>query len=341
MAMLVTTPYSSAPSTESALSINRTNLLNALGLYLPWNADPTLWSPEQSAIADQIIKSGERMFYQPERLPGEHSVHTWSFLNQDLNLPVVAPYSTGTVVITAGAVTLTGGTWPTWAAAGWLTVGGSDYEVSARTSNTVITLEDTTASAAAGSSFKLEQWQYALPNDYGHFLENSLKFRPDSQTWYRVKLTGAGEIFAKRQVDWATSLSLEQSLLAAHNPRQRDADTGPRFDLLLWPTPTRAGIITGPYYANPYAIGPTDPYPMGGQPHAETLLEAVLAAAELRMNDERTVHRETLKERLWASVALDRRTNTPKFFGYNGDRSSGSYDDHRHVGQYVTYNHQL
>jgi hypothetical protein len=56
-------------------------------------------------------------------------------------------YTTGTIVYDhAGGtpdrkVTLTGGTWPLWAASGVITISGVDYTVDARTSGTVITLE--------------------------------------------------------------------------------------------------------------------------------------------------------------------------------------------------------
>ena len=57
-------------------------------------------------------------------------------------------YSTGTVAISSGVVTLSGGTFPTWAAEGVLGVGEELYQIKSRDSNTQITLYDTTATAS-------------------------------------------------------------------------------------------------------------------------------------------------------------------------------------------------
>ena len=64
-------------------------------------------------------------------------------------------YSTGTVAISSGVVTLSGGTFPTWAAEGVLGVGEELYQIKSRDSNTQITLYDTTATASGGTSFIL------------------------------------------------------------------------------------------------------------------------------------------------------------------------------------------
>jgi hypothetical protein len=54
-------------------------------------------------------------------------------------------YTTGTVEILWGIVTLTGGTWPYWAAGGKITVASTSYDVATRDSDTQLTLTDLTA----------------------------------------------------------------------------------------------------------------------------------------------------------------------------------------------------
>lgn len=66
-------------------------------------------------------------------------------------------YFTGTVTISSGVVTLANGTWPAWAATAAINVAGSLYNVSTRDSDTQLTLDDTSVSAAAGSSYALAQ----------------------------------------------------------------------------------------------------------------------------------------------------------------------------------------
>jgi hypothetical protein len=63
-------------------------------------------------------------------------------------------YSTGTVVVSGGVATLTGGTWPSWASnAGGATlrIGNRRYKVRTRTSDTVLALYDTSASESSSA----------------------------------------------------------------------------------------------------------------------------------------------------------------------------------------------
>lgn len=69
----------------------------------------------------------------------------------------ITEYSTGTITVVDGVVTLAGGTWPQWAAAGAITIDDetSLLNVSVRTSDTLLTLTNLTIQAAAGSSYVL------------------------------------------------------------------------------------------------------------------------------------------------------------------------------------------
>jgi hypothetical protein len=84
-----------------------------------------------------------------------YSAHPWSFFRPIAEITTTAPYTTGTVSIVAGVVTLTGGTWPTWAATGVLKISNGYYEVDSRDSSTQITLEDTSVAAAALTTYEL------------------------------------------------------------------------------------------------------------------------------------------------------------------------------------------
>lgn len=66
-------------------------------------------------------------------------------------------------------VTLTGGTWPTWASDGFLVVGDLCYKVDERKSATVVTLDDSLnpgADLAGGTAFSLCRDTYVLPEDF-------------------------------------------------------------------------------------------------------------------------------------------------------------------------------
>ena len=63
------------------------------------------------------------------------------------------PYSTGTVTVSSGVVTLDSGVFPSWAARGYFKVNGLTYTVSVRTDNTHITLDDLTVTASGGTAY--------------------------------------------------------------------------------------------------------------------------------------------------------------------------------------------
>lgn len=90
---------------------------------------------------------------------------TWSFLREVRRTTTNAPYSTGTVTYTHSTrtVTLTGGTFPDWAADGYSTLylGDTPYPVAARPTTTTLTL---TAGANPGADVSAES-EYTLYTD--------------------------------------------------------------------------------------------------------------------------------------------------------------------------------
>lgn len=103
-------------------------------------------------------------------------VHDWSFYKRNFSIPTSAPYITGTVqyLQTGGAtcerqLTLTGGTWPTWAAYGYVQVNQMAFQVSKYFSGSVIQLSDVNnpgSDITVDTPFTLYRDMYPLPNDY-------------------------------------------------------------------------------------------------------------------------------------------------------------------------------
>ena len=97
----------------------------------------------------------------------------WIYYYGRCRITTSAPYTTGTIEYdhTGGAyervVTLSGGTWPSWASLGTLVINNTPYEVSARKSATEITLTSGSnpgEDVAAGSTYTLFRDTYTLPN---------------------------------------------------------------------------------------------------------------------------------------------------------------------------------
>ncbi|HUR52922.1 MAG TPA: hypothetical protein VMZ71_02240 [Gemmataceae bacterium] len=105
-------------------------------------------------------------------IPGKHD---WAYLWALGRVTTSEPYSTGTVEFdyTGGLyermLTLTTGTWPDWAASGYVVIADVPYAVDERKSATVLTLTSAMnpgADVAAGTTYEIRRDQYALPTDF-------------------------------------------------------------------------------------------------------------------------------------------------------------------------------
>ncbi len=106
------------------------------------------------------------------RLP---TLHRWATYDATYKFATVATYTTGTIAYdhTGGAsermVTLTTGTWPTWADFGTIKISDVHYQVATRESSSIITLSPNSnpgADVASGTSYTLYRRSYPLPVDF-------------------------------------------------------------------------------------------------------------------------------------------------------------------------------
>lgn len=106
------------------------------------------------------------------------SMRDWRYLQRPHTFSSVANYTTGTVEYDheGGAspriVTLTTGTWPSWAVYGVLQLDSKFYRVQSRLSGTTLQIREEYnpgADVAAGSTFRLFREAYTLPLDYSSF----------------------------------------------------------------------------------------------------------------------------------------------------------------------------
>lgn len=182
-------------------------------------------------------------------------------------------------------------------------------------------------------SISTGQSSVKLPDDFSAFVEPTLKFYSSDSAWFLVPLTSIGRILAARQAGENTS----QPEMVAVVPLQGDGGEGQRFAIEVWPTVSSDFTIRAPYYFNPNAITDSKPYPLGGQPHSETLRESCLAAAEAELNDTMEVHRARFLQRLITSVSIDRQS-MGAHLGYNGDRSGENFFPYNRQAGNLTYN---
>lgn len=101
--------------------------------------------------------------------------HEWNYYRTSGRINCSTPYQTGTIEYdhTGGTyerqLTLTGGTWPTWASYGTVVIANVPYDVDRRISDTVVTLRVNSCPSddvAAGTSYQIYRARYDLPDNY-------------------------------------------------------------------------------------------------------------------------------------------------------------------------------
>ncbi|MAK30930.1 hypothetical protein [Acinetobacter sp.] len=191
----------------------------------------------------------------------------------------------------------------------------------------------TTLTTVAGTA------DYSLSANFGGMIGIATYASGDNR-WAPIETTGESRIRLLRQRDSGTAQS--NPTLMAIRPKSSDGSNGQRFELMLWPDPDKAYTVSYRYHALPSKLTVANPYPLGGEAHAETILASCLAVAESRQENNAGIHNANFVQRLQASISYDRNMHTPNISGYNGDGSDRmgiSEQNNRYInGDVVTYN---
>ncbi len=157
---------------------------------------------------------------------------------------------------------------------------------------------------------------FDLPDDFGGVLDRDeygqqvLGFS-ESKDWPLI-IVEPWRVTEKIQAGTTPPSGITQPLIASIEPKTFTASTGQRWQLRVWPT-IASGTLTvvGQYHSIPDLISSDSNYPQGNALNAETILEAVLAAAEEYQNDQSSFHRSRFQQLLEAAIDADRKLHTP------------------------------
>lgn len=125
-----------------------------------------------ASVSNEAARDARRAILAAYREIG--NIHRWSYFYQRGRIATVAPYSTGTVAYdhTGGTyerqLTLSSGSWPSWATFGVVVISNIAYEVAERKSSSVLTLSATSNpgdDVAAGTTYSIYRDTYPLPTD--------------------------------------------------------------------------------------------------------------------------------------------------------------------------------
>jgi hypothetical protein len=288
------------------MNINYDTLLERVGHYL---FGVRSFSSDQTADILDCIRDGLNRVY---------SAHDWSFFKPVVDLATVAPYATGTITVAAGVVTLTGGTFPSWAATGILRVRSSYYSVRSRDSGTQLTLESDSASVATASDYVLAQPLIELPAAFDAISGKSdLTYHPSEDMWFPPI----------RQRDDQTLRKLEQGnpefgrpIFYAVRTAMFDPTVGSRRVLAVYPTPDEAYTFRVPMILKRTMVDSVNQYPIGGEVLGQAVLEACLASAEHNFEEREHVHERRFQEAIGLAIRNDQDRSSPTALGPDAPR---------------------
>ena len=305
--------------TETGLMVaSYSSLLERVGHYLFGIRNS--FSADQITDIEDCIKDGLHDIY---------TAHPWSFFRPVEDISTTAPYATGTVTIAAGVVTLSGGTFPSWAADGILKVSNSYYSVASRGGNTQLTLDDTSVTVASASAFELGRPEVELSSSFEAISGDSdLTYYPDQNQLYPPIQQRHDRQIRTWQQD---NPYYDRPIFYSVRTVEFDPTVGSRKRLALYPTPDAAYVLRVPMILRPTMIDSTNQYPVGGETLAQVILEACLAAAERNFDEENKRHTERFQQLLPLAIRADLEKSSPTSLGPDmpkGERGRGIYDDY-------------
>lgn len=270
----------------------------------------TSFSADQQADIQDCLNDGLRRVY---------SAHNWSFLRPIADVVTTAPYATGTITIAAGVVTLTGGTFPSWAASGILQVSNRYYSVATRDSNTQITLDSTSITIATASSYQLARPEIALDAAFDSVANDSdLTYYPSPDTWYPpVRWRHDSTI---RQLE-GNNPEFERPVFYSVRTVTFDPTVGSRKVLALYPTPDQVYTLRVPMILRPVLLDAVNLNPIGGEVLSQVMLEACLASAETNFEEREHVHEKKYLQLIDRAILDDKDRSSATSLGPDAPRS--------------------
>lgn len=292
----------------TALTISYTDLLARVGRFL-FGQRYTM-SDEEVTDCDDCIRDGLRRVY---------AAHNWSFFEPIEDVTTTAPYTTGTVEIVDGVVTLTTGTFPSWAADGILKVSNSYYSIASRDSDSQITLDDTTVDVDSGTSYQLGRPEIPLAAAFEAVSgDSALTYYPEQNELYPPVEQRHDQAIRKFQQE---DPYYDRPIYYSVRTVEFDPTVGSRKTLAFYPTPDAAYVLRVPMILRPTMIDATNLYPVGGETLAAVIQEACLAAAEHNLDDGEGIHEKRFLELLPAAIRADQEKSCPTTLGPDAPRS--------------------
>ena len=327
---------------NAGLALNYEDLRDRVAEYIYGGSgdfsDGSYTTAEKSVI-DRTIEDGLRQFYRPPVIDGRR--HEWSFLSPTESFTINSPQSTGTIQYDhtgnakgERAILLSSSTFTAETSGGWdysqsmIEIAGIDYQIDSRHDSTTLLLNANNnpgSDIAAGTSYKVHQGNYILPNDFGRLVDEPT-FAQKDNAWYTLKMISDARIRSLRQRDFNQNFASSKPQYIAIRPLRNDATTVNKKEMLFWPDVTADATIIYRYRVRPgLPTSTTAPsgYLYGSSEHSDTILYSCMGEAELRLDGGHGAYHSRFLEALVSAISVDRDDNKSRHLGYNDDASDG------------------
>ena len=267
---------------------------------------------------NDCIKDGLNLVY---------SAHEWSFLRPVKSITTNAPYSAGTITIASGVVSLVSGSWPSWlATSSMLNIGGKSYAIS---SVLPLTIASPPADIATATACTLVPTNYYdLPAAYDS-IEGPFTY-PVGQGWERRQVNVIREVEIRKMM--SRSIAPAPPRYAAEVTADFDPATSPGSlrQITFYPVPDASYVLSATMTLRPTMLDATNKYPLGAEVLAPVIVESVLSAAEINIDQSPGPHTEKFTAMLQLAVQRDKERSTPESLGQTEcpeecDYSSGRF----------------
>lgn len=300
---------------ESSLSLGWPEFQSETGQFLGYGRTVANFSSDQATLVEAIVQSAVRRVYFPQAMEGIEPGYEWSFLRPSTTLYLGADGADG--VISSNIFTST--THADWTTYGiiagtdevGITVVGAgttevdDYAISEVTSGnitlsgndgTLLTFFVTRATA-----------NYTLPDDFNRVI-GRLHYQADDR-YPAIQIIQEDSILEMRSASDMTG----HPQYGAVREKSSTGATGQRREIIFYPRPDTAHVLTYSYEAYSGQLSDSYPYPLGGMHLSELYVESCLAVAEQRVNEEAGLHTTLFQSLLADAVARDRKRGAKNF----------------------------
>lgn len=327
---------------ESSLSLGWPELQSETGQFLNYGRTVANFSSDQATLVEAIVQSGIRRVYFPQALQNVEPGYEWSFLRPSATLYLGADGADGAI----SSNIFTSATHVDWTTYGiiagtdevGITVVGAgttevdDYAISDVTAGNI------TLSGNDGTSLTFfvtrATANYTLPDDFNRVI-GRLHYQADDR-YPAIQIIQEDAILEMRSASDLTG----PPQYGAVRSKSSTGSTGQRSEIILFPRPNAAQILTYSYEAYSGKLSDSYPYPLGGMHLSELYVESCLAVAEQRVNEEAGLHTGLFESLLADAVARDRKRGA-KNFGRMGNTAEYDLPHPRFRRCYVGGDYQI